>query len=165
MADKRKKAAKAAKLAKDKMACNKPKKTPSHPTKSHVVKACKDGKEKIVRFGQLYKVFSNAGYKGTEDEFYEKFFPDTSRSEQILLTKGGSGTGLEMVDIDYSDPFAAFGSVQGLLGDEEEERQESDEEDRKSFFSLNLDDDDDEDYKSKRGQEILGEFTSIFKGF
>ena len=52
MADKRKKAAKAAKLAKDKMACNKPKKTPGHPTKSHVVKACKDGKEKIVRFGQ-----------------------------------------------------------------------------------------------------------------
>jgi len=52
MADKRKKAAKAAKLAKEDMACNKPRKTPSHATKSHVVKACKDGKEKIVRFGQ-----------------------------------------------------------------------------------------------------------------
>ena len=34
------------------MACNKPQKTPGHKTKSHVVKACKDGKEKIVRFGQ-----------------------------------------------------------------------------------------------------------------
>ena len=34
------------------MACNKPRKTPSHPTKSHVVKACEGGKEKIVRFGQ-----------------------------------------------------------------------------------------------------------------
>ena len=52
MADKRKKAAKAAKLAKEDMACNKPRKTPSHPTKSHVVKACKDGKEKLIRFGQ-----------------------------------------------------------------------------------------------------------------
>ena len=52
MASKRKKAATAAKLAKDKMACNKPKRTPKHPTKSHVVKACKDGKEKIIRFGQ-----------------------------------------------------------------------------------------------------------------
>lgn len=52
MADKRKKAAKAAKLAKEDMACNKPRKTPGHKTKSHVVKACKDGKEKIVRFGQ-----------------------------------------------------------------------------------------------------------------
>ena len=52
MSSKRKKAATAAKLAKDKMACNKPKRTPKHPTKSHVVKACKDGKEKIIRFGQ-----------------------------------------------------------------------------------------------------------------
>ena len=52
MSNKRKKAATAAKLAKDKMACNKPKRTPKHTTKSHVVKACKDGKEKIIRFGQ-----------------------------------------------------------------------------------------------------------------
>ncbi len=52
MAEKYKKAAKAAKLNKDKMACNKPKKTPGHKTKSHVVKACDNGKEKIVRFGQ-----------------------------------------------------------------------------------------------------------------
>ena len=42
----------AAKLDKSKMACNKPRRTPNHPTKSHVVKACKDGKEKIIRFGQ-----------------------------------------------------------------------------------------------------------------
>jgi len=41
-----------AKIDKGKMACNKPRKTPSHPTKSHVVKACEDGKEKIIRFGQ-----------------------------------------------------------------------------------------------------------------
>ncbi len=37
---------------KDKMKCNKPKRTPNHPTKSHVVKACEGGKEKIIRFGQ-----------------------------------------------------------------------------------------------------------------
>jgi hypothetical protein len=37
---------------KDKMKCNKPKRTPNHPTKSHVVKACEDGKEKIIRFGE-----------------------------------------------------------------------------------------------------------------
>jgi len=49
---KAKKAASAAKLHKDKMACNKPKKTPDHKTKSHVVKACDKGKEKIIRFGQ-----------------------------------------------------------------------------------------------------------------
>ena len=52
MSDKHKKAARAAKIAKDDLACNKPRKTPSHPTKSHVVKACEGGKEKIIRFGQ-----------------------------------------------------------------------------------------------------------------
>jgi len=39
-------------LTKAKMACNKPKSTPSHPKKSHVVKACSGGKEKIIRFGE-----------------------------------------------------------------------------------------------------------------
>jgi len=42
----------AQKVNKSKMACNKPKRTPGHPTKSHVVKACANGKEKIIRFGQ-----------------------------------------------------------------------------------------------------------------
>lgn len=32
--------------------CNKPKRTPGHPKKSHVVKACEGGKEKTIRFGQ-----------------------------------------------------------------------------------------------------------------
>ena len=39
-------------LKKSEMACNSPKMTPSHPTKSHVVKACANGQEKIIRFGQ-----------------------------------------------------------------------------------------------------------------
>jgi hypothetical protein len=40
------------KTKKSDMACNKPKRTPSHPKKSHVVKACEGGTEKIIRFGQ-----------------------------------------------------------------------------------------------------------------
>ena len=40
------------KVNKKKMACNKPKRTPSHPKKSHVVKACAKGKQKIIRFGE-----------------------------------------------------------------------------------------------------------------
>ena len=39
-------------LVKANMACNKPKKTTSHPKKSHVVNACANGKEKIIRFGE-----------------------------------------------------------------------------------------------------------------
>ena len=127
--------------------------------------------EKVKAETQLYKVFTNAGFQGTEDEFYEEFFPDTDRSEQILLSKGGTNEGLEMIDLDFSDPFAAFGTVQGFFDDDEKEekererRKEEEEKKGRSYFSLNLDDDDDEDYKSKSGQEILGEFTSIFKGF
>ena len=41
-----------AKLNKSKMACNKPKRTPKHKTKSHVVKDCSGGVQKIIRFGQ-----------------------------------------------------------------------------------------------------------------
>ena len=40
------------KVDKKAMACNKPRKTPTHRTKSHIVKACEGGKEKIIRFGQ-----------------------------------------------------------------------------------------------------------------
>lgn len=37
---------------KDSMECNKPRRTPGHPEKSHIVKACYDGQEKIIRFGE-----------------------------------------------------------------------------------------------------------------
>jgi len=39
-------------MDKKSMKCNQPKRTPSHGTKSHVVKACANGTEKIIRFGQ-----------------------------------------------------------------------------------------------------------------
>ena len=45
----------AKKLDKSKMKCNTPRTTPDHGTKSHVVKACENGKEKIIRFGQQGK--------------------------------------------------------------------------------------------------------------
>jgi len=45
--------------------CNKPKRTPGHKTKSHIVKACEKGKEKIIRFGQQgKKVGSLSGTAG-----------------------------------------------------------------------------------------------------
>jgi hypothetical protein len=39
-------------VRKSEMKCNSPKSTPSHPKKSHVVKACSGGKEKVIRFGE-----------------------------------------------------------------------------------------------------------------
>ena len=49
------------KVDKKTLKCNKPRKTPSHKTKSHVVKACENGREKIIRFGQ--QGVSTAGKK------------------------------------------------------------------------------------------------------
>ena len=49
-----------AKVDKSKMACNAPRATPGHPKKSHIVKACSDGEEKVIRFGQ-------AGVKGSPE--------------------------------------------------------------------------------------------------
>ena len=43
------------KVSKKDMACNKPRSTPQHPKKSHVVKACEGGKEKVIRFGEQGK--------------------------------------------------------------------------------------------------------------
>jgi hypothetical protein len=37
---------------KSEMQCNKPQRTPGHPKKSHIVKACFGGKEKVIRFGE-----------------------------------------------------------------------------------------------------------------
>lgn len=70
MSDKRKKAAKAAKIAKDDLACNKPQRTPGHKTKSHVVKACEGGKEKVIRFGQ--QGVQGSPKKEGESEAYRK---------------------------------------------------------------------------------------------
>ena len=53
------------KVDKKSLKCNKPRRTPNHKTKSHIVKACEGGKEKIIRFGQQgKKVGSVSGTAG-----------------------------------------------------------------------------------------------------
>lgn len=39
---------------KDNMPCNQPRRTPDHPTKKSVVKACENGQERIIRFGDQH---------------------------------------------------------------------------------------------------------------
>lgn len=62
--------ARAKHLAKAHMKCNQPQRTPNHPTKSHVVKACEGGKEKIIHFGQ--QGVSGSPHKEGESEVYRK---------------------------------------------------------------------------------------------
>jgi hypothetical protein len=118
---------------------------------------------------ELFKTFQNAGFQGTEDEFYTKFFPDVDRSEQALLTKAGKDSSLKISGLDFSDPFASLGTIESFFGDEniadasKDKSSDKDTEQPSSFFSLGSDEED-EDYKSSTGQKILGEFTAMFKG-
>ena len=119
----------------------------------------------------LYATFKGAGFKGSEDEFYEEFFPDLSKEEQQLLSKDGLQG---FLDLDLSDPYQALGGVEALLaGDEDEDKTSS------IFFSFEDDDEeaaaaDEEDddlfglgfgssSKSKSGTELLSDFSSFFK--
>jgi hypothetical protein len=113
---------------------------------------------------ELYKVFQSAGYQGSEDEFYEKMFPDVDRTEQQLLTKIKSGKGLEFIGFDTSDPFSSLGSIEGFF-EEDQQPEKTDEEKSSSFFGLDYEDEEDTKYKSATGEKILSEFTSFFKGF
>ena len=117
----------------------------------------------------LYTTFQKAGYKGTEDDFYEKFFPDTDRSEQEYLTKALTGKSFETTGLTLSkNPFENFNTIEGMFPEEKEINEKKDDNKTKTssqFFRLGLDDEDDEDYdyKSKSGSDILGEFTKNFK--
>ena len=117
----------------------------------------------------LYTTFQKAGYKGTEDEFYEKFFPDTDRSEQEYLTKALTGADFKITGLTTSnDPFENFNTIQGMFPEEEEDKKKDDDkiEPPSRFFRLGLEDDEEDkdyDYKSKSGSDILGEFTKNFK--
>jgi len=115
---------------------------------------------------ELYKTFQSAGFQGTEDEFYEKFFPDIDRSEQVLLTKSGKNEALETSGLDFSDPFASLGTVESFFDtDESESTADRPEPKTNSYFRIAMDEDEEEPLtKSKSGASILGEFTSMFKG-
>ena len=59
-------------IKKSEMACNKPKRTPSHPKKSHVVKACSGGQEKIIRFGEQGASTAGSPKAGESDKMKKK---------------------------------------------------------------------------------------------
>ena len=61
-------------LVKSKMKCNKPKRTSGHATKSHVVKACANGNEKIIRFGQQGVSGAGKNPKSAKDKARKKSF-------------------------------------------------------------------------------------------
>jgi hypothetical protein len=115
---------------------------------------------------ELYRTFQSAGFKGTEDEFYNDFFPDMDRSEQVLLTKSGKDESLKTSGLDFTDPFASLGTIESFFdADKPEKTTDKPEPKTNSYFRIAMGEDEDEPTtKSKSGSSILGEFTSMFKG-
>jgi hypothetical protein len=122
--------------------------------------------EEIKGETELYKTFQSAGFKGTEDEFYNDFFPDMDRGEQVLLTKSGKNEALKTTGLDFKDPFASLGTIEGFFDvDEPKTTTDKPEPKTNSYFRIAMGEDEEEPLtKSKSGSSILGEFTSMFKG-
>ncbi len=137
--------------------------------------------EKLKGDTQLYKIFQDAGYEGTEDDFYENVFPDLDPGSQQVLSQVGSKDGkitLEGFGKDYrDDPFAAFAGISRLTGEDsdiyggttkEEEEKERDVADSFRVFTDDDDDDDDDESifgsyrKTKSGKDILDEYKKSF---
>ena len=117
---------------------------------------------------QLFKTFQDSGYQGTEDQFYESFFPDLERSEQVLLTKGGQNAALEQWGFDLTasdDPWAALSELEGYFGSDEKEKDDDEKYEKKvkGYFTL---DPEEEEWKPKKqaGETVFDEFTGFFKG-
>lgn len=60
------------KVNKKEMKCNVAKRTPGHPKKSHIVKACENGKEKIIRFGEQGASTAGKPKAGESDKMKKK---------------------------------------------------------------------------------------------
>jgi hypothetical protein len=115
----------------------------------------------------LYKTFKNAGFGGTQEEFYETFMPDMDRTDLEMIEQGLSG--LQFKDADFSDPFTALGALQDfsgegedIFGNETKDNKEEDKDKESSYFDL-FGDEREDDYASDKGREIITDFTSFFK--
>ena len=139
--------------------------------------------ERLKGDTELYKIFQNAGYQGSEDDFYENVFPDLDPGSQAVLTQAGSKDGkivLEGFGSDYrSDPFAAFAGISQLTGSDSdiyggttEDTGSDRDEDEDDSFRLFGDDDDDDSFspfsgykKTRAGQDLLDKYTKSFSNF
>ena len=116
---------------------------------------------------QLYQIFKSAGFEGSEDDFYTNFMPDVDREEQKTLSQAMSKEGLTTEELNLSDPFSAFSNISSFFDQPEPTTTTTKTKDtsKSSYFNIFGGDEEELPTKSKAAQSILGEFTSMFKGF
>ena len=110
----------------------------------------------------LYEIFKGNGYAGTQDEFYNDFFPDASPEELADLNFVGTALqgGMSLTDVS-SDPFTAMSQFESFLGGTEGDLygtgdDDSDSDSGSSYFDLFPEE---EDYASSTGRGIIDSWT------
>jgi hypothetical protein len=71
----------------------------------------------------LYGIFKNAGYQGTEDEFYQEFMPDATTEDielYSMVTNPEKMKDIYKVDLSQG-PEKVLGQVYSLMGEEQED--------------------------------------------
>ena len=135
-------------IDKDSLPLDKPRRTPDHPTKSHVVKTMVDGKEKIIRFGEQGASTAGKPKEGESDVMKAKRASFKSRhakniakgkssaaywANKVKWAKGGS-VSLEDLDQKYEGikkpDFENLRALNSLI----QTLQQSAEESRRSEF-------------------------------
>lgn len=117
----------------------------------------------------LYQIFADAGYAGTEDEFFTDFMPDADRGDIEMITQAlPGGTGFNLSEIS-SDPFAAMSQIGAFMGSTDsdifgsgDQNRDSDEDPAENYFSL-FGDDEKDSYYSDAGRDYISEYTTFFK--
>lgn len=108
---------------------------------------------------ELYNKFKTAGYKGTEQEFYSNYMPDTSPEDIKFLSSVTKGK-IPEIDTSFlkgSDPFAMLDKISELESPipRSTKKAKSD-----SYFKIGVDDEE-EDLPS--ADSFLGDYASLFK--
>jgi len=111
----------------------------------------------------LYEIFRGNGYAGTEDEFYEQFFPDASPEELADLNFVGRALQGGMSLKNFSDdPFMAMSQFEEFLGGSGGDMyslgddDDSSDNDNTSYFDLFPEE---KDYASSTGRGIIDSWT------
>ena len=120
-------------IDKDSLPLDKPRRTPDHPTKSHVVKTRVDGKEKIIRFGEQGANTAGKPKEGESDRMKQKRASFKARHAKNIAKgksspaywankvkwKTGGAVGLEELDEKYEGikkpDFSLLESFQDLI--------------------------------------------------
>ena len=107
----------------------------------------------------LFEAFQQAGFAGTEDDFYDNFMTGTSRADQELAYQISTGNPLKFGDRLSED----IGAYSRLLDTPEERgaRERKAAKPYKSYFD-NYEGDDYKKYANKKGRSFLDEYKDLF---